>query len=141
MPFLKWNPFEDLITLHHELFGEGSGLGVAPESSSAWTPPVDIYETEDAFILRAELPGINPEHLRVEHTTRELTLSGEKPSHKESTRTYYWLERYSGPFRRTFILPEHVCCEEIEASYEDGVLEIIVPKRSGQAVRTIPVQS
>ena len=139
MPYRRWDPFQDLISLHQELFGEGAERGVA---ESAWTPAVDIYETSLSYVLKAELPGMEPDRIRLEYTGQNLILSGERPPRpKDLARRFHQMERSYGPFRRSFRLPEGVCCEEIEASYDQGILEIILPKKPDPKPKAIIVQT
>jgi len=140
MPYHKWDPFADLVRLHEELFGAASEGGLARSRGSAWRPPVDIYETAESFIIKAELPGIEPEEVNLEHEDTVLRLWGERPDKGRHSRKYHRLERIKGPFERVFRLPDCIEGAEIEAEYRDGVLEIKVPKTPESQPRCIPVQ-
>jgi HSP20 family protein len=129
MPFKRWDPLQGLIALHQELFGQDSEFGMAETGGSAWSPAVDIYETCAAFVIKAEVPGIAPDKIKVQYRDRRLTISGERPPRKmEQSRKYHHVERNYGPFERVFSLPDNVACEAIEAQYHNGVIEVTIPK-------------
>jgi len=139
MPFKRWDPFQDLISLHQEMFGEGAGIRVP--SRSAWTPAVDIFETPSSFVLNVEAPGVDPDKLKVEFADRRIVIQGERtaPDHKRE-RKYHQVERTYGPFERSIAMPSYVCCDEIEANFENGILQIVVPKTAKESSRVIKVK-
>ena len=102
-----------------------------------WTPSVDVLETEDAYLLYAELPGVRREDIQLQIKDRRLELSGRRQSLGEN-RLFLRLERSYGPFRRTFDLGAPVDSDAITAAFEQGVLRIHIPKQGGGAV-TVPV--
>ncbi|HEY0783716.1 MAG TPA: Hsp20/alpha crystallin family protein [Thermoanaerobaculia bacterium] len=104
--------------------------GGAPGS---WSPPVDVLETENAYLLFAELPGVTREDIQLQVRERRLELSGRRQPLSEN-RSFLRLERSSGPFRRTFDLDVAVDTDAISASFERGILRIEVPKRAPSAV-------
>lgn len=116
-------------------------MGLPQKDGSVWVPPVDIYETGQAYVLKAELPGIDPDTIKVEYRDQKLHLIGEKGNSAKGEVTHYQAERIYGPFRRTFALPEYISCENIEATYDQGVLEIVVPKSSPPANKSINVKT
>ena len=141
MPFNKWDPLQDLISLHEQLFGQGSEFGMAESSGAAWSPAVDIYETRGSFVIKAEVPGIIPEKIKVQYRDRRLIISGERPARKmEQSRKYHHVERSYGPFERVFSLPHNVDCEAIEAQYQDGVIEVNIPKLEESNPKCIEVK-
>ena len=141
MPSKRWDPLQDLIGLHQEMFGNGSGLGMAESSGAAWSPDIDVYETDQAFVLKAELPGLDPDQIKVEYRNHRLILSGERPAVKpDQMRRYHHVERAYGPFERIFALPYNVQGEAIEAHYQDGVIEVIVPKKPEPGTRNIDIK-
>ncbi|HUT53892.1 MAG TPA: Hsp20/alpha crystallin family protein [bacterium] len=141
MPYNKWDPLQDLISLHQELFGEGPEFGITESPGSAWSPAVDIYETSGSFVIKAEVPGINPDKIKVEYRDRHLVISGERPARKmEQSRKYHHVERTYGPFERVFSLPYNVDCEAIEAQYQDGVIEVTIPKSEENSRKCIEVK-
>src|SRR5690349_1154505 len=94
-----------------------------------WVPPVDVAETQEKILVRAEVPGLRQEDIQIEFENGLLTLRGERKHLKEEGVTWHRVERTYGTFSRTFTLPRTVDAERITASYRDGVLEIDVPKK------------
>ena len=97
--------------------------------SGTWAPPVDVAETQDRILVRAEVPGIRQEDISIEFENGLLTLRGERKLEKTEDVTWHRVERIYGNFSRSFTLPRSVDPEKITASYRDGILEIEVPKR------------
>jgi HSP20 family protein len=106
-----------------------------------WTPAVDIYEDEDAVTLRAELPGVEPKDVDVRFENGVLTLRGERKLEQEEKReNYHRVERSYGTFTRSFALPGTVDAEKIRAEAKNGILAIVLPKRSEAKPRAIQVK-
>ena len=97
--------------------------------SGNWAPPVDVAETQDKILVRAELPGVKQDQIQIEFENGLLTIRGERKLEKVDGVTWHRVERTYGSFSRSFTLPRTVDPEKIAASYRDGVLEIEVPKR------------
>lgn len=139
----KWDPTHELLRLQDRLnriFGQ-----VLDEDdqliSGQWTPACDIIETEDAVILRAEVPGVREEAIDVQVEGGVLTLRGEKKLERESEgRSYHRIERAYGSFVRTFTLPRTIDPERITAKYERGVLELVMPKHAETQPRSIRIE-
>ncbi len=109
-----------------------------------WMPPVDIYETENAIVVEADLPGVHQENLDLQFDRNTLTLSGTRaatlPSKDKATQLrVFSSERLSGGFSRSIRLPEHVDVEKISATFTDGVLRVTVPKSSVAVPRKIAI--
>ncbi len=100
-----------------------------------WAPSVDVLETEDAYLLFAELPGVRKEDIQLQVRDRRLELTGRRQALGEN-RNFLRMERSYGPFRRAFDLGMPVDAENISASFEAGILRIHVPKRAGGAAAT-----
>src|SRR3954465_6898151 len=99
------------------------------EAARRWVPAMDLVENDDHFVLRADLPGMSEGDVSIEVRDNTLTLSGErKAEHEERQRGYYRLERQSGKFSRALSLPEGVNADAIEAKFDHGVLEVVIPK-------------
>jgi HSP20 family protein len=97
--------------------------------TSAWAPALDISERKDAYLVTVELPGLKPEDLDITMEDGLLTIQGERQFTSESSeQQYHRVERSSGAFRRAITLPAHVMADAVEASMEDGVLRILVPR-------------
>jgi HSP20 family protein len=103
-------------------------------------PPVDIYETEDSLVFKAELPGVTKEDITVEVKDNTMTLKGEKKFQKEvKEENYHRVERAYGNFQRAFTLPGMVDQEKVKAKFKDGILEIVLPKSEKAKPKQIKV--
>lgn len=107
-------------------------------ATSAWTPAVDILEMENVFILRADIPGVDPKTIDIGMENGILDLKGERAEVEEDA-AYKRSERAKGGFHRRFTLPDNVDEERISASGNNGVLEIVLPKRLAKRSRKIQV--
>jgi HSP20 family protein len=146
MALMRWNPARDLLSIRDDmnhLFNEFFGRTEGQEgswSSGAWAPPVDIHETDDALILKAELPGFSKDDVNVELKDNSLTLKGQRQDEKEvKEEQYHRRERTYGSFQRTFMLPATVDPEKVTATYKDGVLELRLPKRETAKPKRIAI--
>ena len=113
--------------------------GAAP----AWSPAVDAFETEQAWIITADLPGVPKDKVEVTFDRNTLTLKGERPSIGASntgTSRVFFAERAWGTFNRAVRFPQHVDGDRISAAFADGVLTVTVPKSEGAKARTIEVR-
>ncbi|HEX2120909.1 MAG TPA: Hsp20/alpha crystallin family protein [Thermoanaerobaculia bacterium] len=97
--------------------------------SGTWVPPVDVAETQEKILVRAEVPGMKQEDIQIEFENGLLTIRGERKIEKSDGVTWHRVERIYGNFSRSFTLPRSVDPEKITAGYRDGILEIEVPKR------------
>lgn len=97
--------------------------------SGTWVPPVDVAETQDKILVRAEVPGMKQEDISIEFENGLLTIRGDRKHQKQEGVTWHRVERIYGNFSRSFTLPRSVDPEKISASYREGILEIEVPKR------------
>jgi HSP20 family protein len=142
MELVRWEPFNGFTRVHslvNDLFEE-SFKRSWNETNGRWNPAMDILESQDGYIIRAELPGFTKDALNVELKDGTLTLSGErKPEELPEGVQYRSAERVSGKFVRSVMLPETVNTDGIQASYKDGVLEIHVPKAEKAKPRQITV--
>jgi len=110
--------------------------------SRAWAPAVDIYETDEKMVIKAELPGLRKEDVDIEVRDNTLTLRGERKFEKEIRReNYHRVERAYGSFQRSFTLPSTVKQEAIEAAFKDGILEISLPKAEEAKPKQIKIQA
>jgi HSP20 family protein len=109
-------------------------------STRTWAPPVDIYENGDSLVLKAELPGINPDDVEIRVEDNTLYLKGERKFEKEvKEQNYHRVERTYGTFTRTFTLPNSVDADKVNASYKDGVLTLTMPKKEEAKPKTIKI--
>lgn len=130
MAIVRWDPFRELTALQSEvnrLFSRVGGGEVAERQS--WTPSIDVIETDDSIKLKAELAGMDPKDINIEVQDNVLTVSGERRFEEEVKEDkYYRIERRYGSFSRSLALPQAMDESKIEAKYENGVLEVTVPK-------------
>ena len=145
MAIVRWEPFRDLLTTQREfdrLFKEAFSpmSGETEVSTRSWAPPVDIYETEDAIVLKAELPGIDPKDVEVRVEDNTLYLKGERNFEKDvKEQNYHRVERSYGSFARSFSLPNSISAEKVKAEYKDGLLTLTMPKREEAKPKTIKI--
>jgi|EPASupsiteSAE347_1022098.scaffolds.fasta_scaffold21411_2 HSP20 family protein len=108
--------------------------------TKGWAPMADISETKDKLIVKAELPGLDPEDIKLSLSGNLLTIEGEKKKEKEEKdEHHYYLERYSGAFQRAFRLPVEVQEDKIEAKFDKGVLTITLPKTEKSKKKEIKI--
>jgi HSP20 family protein len=148
MALIRWEPVRELNTIQNEMnrlfntFFEGptSGNGVA--DARRWLPAMDLVETPDDFVLRADLPGLSENDVNIELKDNVLTISGQRAAeHEEHKEGYYRVERASGSFRRSLTLPEGVDPEGIKASVDKGVLEVRIPKPEQRRPRKVTISA
>ena len=138
----RWDPLRDVASLQTELArfmngvsGEGNG-----RQTQAWAPPLDVWESEDSVTYSFDLPGIRLEEITIEAEDGRLTVSASRsrPSELETQR-FYSLERAYGTYSRTVGLPQGVAEDGISAAYENGVLNVTVPKPEQPKPRRITI--
>jgi HSP20 family protein len=146
MDLVRWEPFEGLNRLQSrisDLFEEDFGrrrFAHAAVDGGLWYPPVDILESKEAYLIRAELPGMKKEDFNVELKEGTLTLSGERKVEEPANGAeYHRVERLAGKFSRAFFLPQTVKHDAIKATYRDGILEVYVPKAEEAMPKQITV--
>ena len=127
MAIIRWDPFREMTTLQNHVNRLADSLWSGRQES--WVPAVDVFDSKDAVVLKAELPGMKVDDIRIEVDDNVLTISGERKSeHEESKQGYYRVERSSGSFSRALTLPEGVDPEAVKANFDRGVLEVRIPK-------------
>ena len=148
MALARWTPARDIPSIRDEmnrLFNEFWGKGPSEEStwsSGAWVPPVDMYESDDALVVKAELPGFSKDDISVELKDNTLMLRGERKREAEMKEgNYHRMERTYGVFQRSFVLPTTVDQQKVKATYKDGVLELSLPKVEAAKSRRIAIGS
>jgi len=130
--FARWDPLRDLLALHEQI---GQFVGT---DAPGWTPPVDLYETADAFILTAELPGLSRDQIDVRVEDGRIVIRGERAG-TVPCEQYHRVERGHGRFSRAFVLPEPIEMEAVNADLRDGILTVTIPKAGGGGARRIDV--
>ena len=135
----SWNPIHEMDELFHNRLA--SVLGGEGLQSAAWSPVVDIEESAEAYTIRAELPGLSKEKVKVTVENGALTLSGERDLERRvETKTFHRVERSHGTFTRSFTLPDDVDPESVAANFKDGLLEIQITKREEALPKSIEVR-
>jgi HSP20 family protein len=140
----RLDPFRGLNSLQDQmnrLFDETFTRGRSAESEmGTWAPAVDIYETEQELVLKADLPDVNQQEIDIRIENNMLTIRGERKFHNEvSQDNYLRVERAYGPFSRSFSLPNTLNTEAIRADYHNGVLSIRMPKREESRPKQIRI--
>jgi HSP20 family protein len=140
MTLTRWNPLAavEIDRLNRMFDAAFSG---EPLAGGAWVPAIDIYETaEKDVVVKADLPGLKREDIKVTFENNVLTIEGERTFETETAREqYHRVERGYGAFRRTFTLPTTVDAARVEASYQDGLLTVTLPRREESRPRQIQV--
>jgi HSP20 family protein len=148
MALARWTPYRDMLSVRDEmnrLFNEAFGRAGNDDSawfSGAWAPPVDIYETDEALVMKAELPGFSKDDINIELKDHTLIIKGERKREDEVKEgSYHRTERAYGAFQRSFMLPTTVDQEKVRAAYKDGVLELRLPKVQAAQPKRIAVSA
>jgi HSP20 family protein len=146
MTIVRWEPLREFSTLQNEMNRLFDTVFDTPPSNSGsgpmrrWMPPMDLVESGDHFVLRADLPGVSEEDVKIELEDTTLTISGERTAEHESRdEGYYRLERAFGEFSRTLQLPKGIDPEAVSASFDRGVLEVRIPKPEERKPRRIEI--
>jgi len=139
----RWDPFQNLSTLQEQVnrLFEGSLPRRSDQSAlTPWAPTVDIYETENELVLKADLPDVNEKDLDIRIESNTLTIKGErKLEEKVKEDNYLRVERTYGSFSRSFSLPSTVDSGSIKADYKNGVLTVELPKRAESKPRQVKI--
>jgi HSP20 family protein len=139
----RLEPFRGLATFHDQfnrLFNESFRNGSEESALTSWAPSVDIYETPNELVVKADLPDVNEKEIDVRVENNLLTIRGERKFEKSvSEENYLRVERTYGSFSRSFSLPNTVNAEAIAANYKNGVLTVTLPKREESKPRQVKV--
>jgi HSP20 family protein len=130
--FARWDPFRDLIAIQHRL------ERLSATGPLGWMPAVDVCETNDAFIVKAELPGLAREQIRISVHDGRLSLHGRRDA-RVACEHYHQVERGHGEFHRSFALPPQADADNISADLSAGILTITVPKVPDTGPRRVSV--
>lgn len=139
----RWDPFHNLSALQEQvnrLFDSKFSPNGDSSPLSAWAPSVDVYQTENELVIKADLPGATEKDLDVRVENNMLTIGGERKFEQEvKEENYLQMERSYGSFHRTFSLPNTVDTQAIQAKYTDGVLTVTLPKRAESKPKQVKV--
>jgi HSP20 family protein len=145
MELIPWRPSGELSSVRREMdrlwnrvFGE---TPLARSFTEEWSPRVDLAETKDNFIIKAELPGLDQKDVNVNISGNVLSIKGEKKKEEEDKdEHHHHIERYYGSFQRSFQLPANVQTDKIEATFDKGVLQITLPKTEEAKKKEIEIK-
>jgi len=147
MALIRWEPIAELNTIQNEMnrlfntFVDQPQTGRSNGTTRRWLPPMDLVETADHYVLRADLPGLSDEDVTIQLEDNVLTISGERRNeHQDQQDGYYRLERAFGSFTRSLTLPDGVDPDSVEAHFDRGVLEIRIPKPEQKKPKTVEIK-
>ena len=145
MSVSRWDPFQDLQSFRDEMnrtFSRWFGREEGEEPPTRrWVPSLDVTESKEAYHVDVEVPGVRPEDINVTVDRGMLTIQGERRSEEEKTdRSYHRVERRYGSFRRSIGLPSDVDPSRVQATYDNGVLRLEVPKTAASPPKRIEVK-
>ena len=145
-PFRELAPFRDFERMRKEMdrfwdsFFDG-GLRRRTEEGGEWLPSLDVAETKDELVVKAEVPGMEPKDIDISLSDGVLTIKGEKKQEKEEKEAdYHLVERSYGAFTRSVRLPKEVQSDKISASYKDGILNVTLPKSEKAKKKEIKIK-
>ena len=147
MALVRWEPVRELSSLQNDMnrlfntfFDTPSG-GNGATTARRWIPAMDLVETDDHFVLKADLPGLSEDDVHIDVEDNVLTVSGERRAeHEDKREGYVRVERAYGAFRRSLTLPEGIDPEAVVASFENGVLDIRIPKPEERKPRRVAIK-
>jgi HSP20 family protein len=145
MAIIRWDPLRDFVTLRdrmNRLFDEAATQRGEDKDmiSMAWSPSVDIFETENELVMNAEVPGIDEDDIEIKIEDNTLTIQGERKLEKETKEeNYHRVERSYGSFYRSFSLPHYIDQENIKAAHDNGVLKVHMPKKPELKPRNVKI--
>jgi HSP20 family protein len=143
---VRWEPLREVSSLQTEMNRLFNTMFESPTVGNGgtrrWSPAMDLLETEDHFVLRADLPGMREEDVAIELEDNVLTVSGErKADHEENGEGFYRVERAFGSFSRSLTLPLGIDAEAVNAGFTNGVLEVRIPKPEQRKPRKIAIST
>ena len=147
MALIRWEPAAELNTIQTEMnrlfntfFDQSAGAGRGGVPTRRWIPAMDLVESADHYILRADLPGLSDDDVNIQLEDNVLTISGERNAqHEQREEGYYRVERAFGSFARSLTLPDGVDPDGVQAHFDRGVLEIRIPKPEQKKPRQVQI--
>lgn len=145
MSLIKWQPFGELDDAFNRLmpgfFNRSARLGVENGGKFTWAPSADISETDQEYLIRAELPAVKKEDVKVTLDEGMITISGERKEDKETKdEKFHRVESFRGSFSRSFLVPDNIDDKGIRAESKDGVLTVHLPKTKAAAPKSVEVK-
>lgn len=140
----RWDPVRDMISMRQamdRMLDEAFTRGSESRGTGAWLLPMDAYITDEAIIIRADVPGLKPDEIEITLEGDTLAIRGEIKPDVADNRKYVLLERPTGRFERTLSINTPIDHEKVEASFKDGVLTLTLPKAEAIKPRQISVKS
>lgn len=140
MAIIRWDPFREMTQTQSQLSKLVDQVWGGRQES--WLPAIDVFDTKEAVVLKAELAGMNPDDIHIEVEDNVLTVRGERRFEEEIDEDrYYRVERRFGNFQRSLALPQGMKPADIGANYEDGVLTITVPKVEEEKPKRVEIKA
>ncbi|HNP94316.1 MAG TPA: Hsp20/alpha crystallin family protein [Cyclobacteriaceae bacterium] len=137
MSIIRYNPADFVPTTFSSIIDKFFNESIQKSGMNTFVPKVDIIESEKAFELQVEVPGMNKEDFKIEVNDNYLTISGErKLSSEKKEKNFHSIETSYGTFTRSFTLPENVNADKIHAKYNNGILELTVPKDEKKVLKS-----
>lgn len=145
MNIVKWNPFRELEDMQSRLGRiineSGNGLTQEPFAFADWAPAIDIQETDNEYVVKADLPEMKKEDIKIQLQEGLLSIEGERKQEKEEKgKKFHRVERQYGQFVRRFALPTEVDGAKVQAEFKDGVLNVRLPKSASAKPRSIDIK-
>ena len=140
MAIIRWDPFREMTQVQNQVNRLMDQVWNSRQES--WLPAVDVFDTQEAVVLKAELAGMDPDDIQIEVEDNVLTIKGERRFEEQvDEERYYRVERRFGSFQRSLALPQGVKADEIGAAYDDGILTVTVPKVEEEKPKRIEVKA
>ena len=147
MALIRWEPVAELNTIQNEMnrlfntfFDQPAPTSRGSATSRRWMPAMDLIESGDHYVLRADLPGLSDDDVNIQLQDNVLTISGERNAeHQENEEGYYRLERAFGSFARSLTLPDGINPDGVQAHFDRGVLEVRIPKPEQKKPRQVQI--
>jgi HSP20 family protein len=146
MAVIRWEPVGELNTIQNEMNRLFNTFFDQPQSTGRgggerrWIPPMDLVETTDQYVLRADLPGVREDDVTVQLEDNVLTIAGHRTTDHDPQQGYHRLERAFGAFSRSLTLPDGVDPDHVQARFDHGVLEVVIPKPEQKKPRQVQIQ-
>jgi HSP20 family protein len=145
---VTWNPYRELSNWHRDIddlfrrFFPSDNEETHQLSMTGWLPAIEAFEKDGQYVIRADVPGVDPNEVEVSVLNDALTLKGErKRSNEVKEKDYHYSETAYGRFERTFTLPKGIDPEKIAAKFENGVLEISMPLPQSATAKKVPIET